>query len=429
MRTAEAVFAVCVFLVVYPYLLYPLILWILAGWFGKSIRRTKTPGDDSHRSLSTVSIVISAHNEQNNMDRRLLGLLDLLDAQRESPTFAVLRGKASSQLQPSARSCADISGEIIVVSDGSTDNTVAIVRSYADRGVRLLEIPQKVGKAEALSCGAALARNEILVFADVRQRWADDALQRMLENFADPTVGAVSGDLVIEAGPGVLSGVGLYWQYEKWIRRHESRYHAQVGVTGAISAVRRELFAPIPAGTLLDDVYWPLRVAMTGARVIHDERAVAYDRLPERTADEFRRKVRTLAGNFQLAARLPAAFLPWRNPVWVQWWSHKLMRLIVPWALIGLFVTNAVLLDQWAYIVTFGLQVIVYTLGLIGLVGWGGKLASVAASLLVLNAAAWMAFWIWITGRAGATWRPITYTARTGNTTTADSRQRIEIRS
>jgi glycosyltransferase involved in cell wall biosynthesis len=87
------------------------------------------------------------------------------------------------------RSCADISGEIIVVSDGSTDNTVAIVRSYADRGVRLLEIPQKVGKAEALSCGAALARNEILVFADVRQRWADDALQRMLENFADPDGG------------------------------------------------------------------------------------------------------------------------------------------------------------------------------------------------------------------------------------------------
>jgi hypothetical protein len=118
---------------------------------------------------------------------------------------------------------------------------------------------------------------------------------------------------------------------------------------GDYGAVRRELFAPIPAGTLLDDVYWPLRVAMTGARVIHDERAVAYDRLPERTADEFRRKVRTLAGNFQLAARLPAAFLPWRNPVWVQWWSHKLMRLIVPWALIGLFVTNAVLRSVGLY--------------------------------------------------------------------------------
>src|SRR5205085_1989176 len=144
---------------------------------------------------------------------------------------------------------------------------------------------------------------------------------------------AVSGDLVVIAGPGAVAGVELYWKLEKWLRRQESRVGAQVGVTGAICAVRRELFTPVPPGTILDDVYWPLGVVMRGYRVVHDSRALAYDRLPERVRDEFRRKVRTLAGNFQLAARLPAALLPWRNPIWGQFLSHKLARLVVPWAL------------------------------------------------------------------------------------------------
>ncbi len=107
--------------------------------------------------------------------------------------------------------------------------------------------------------------------------------------------------------------------------------------------MRRELFRPIPNGTILDDVYWPLAVAMGGHRVIHDERARAFDRLPVRVRDEFRRKVRTLCGNFQLLARLPSALLPWRNPNWWQFVSHRIMRLLVPWALIGLAVSVVVL--------------------------------------------------------------------------------------
>src|SRR5207237_4710179 len=160
--------------------------------------------------------------------------------------------------------------------------------------------------------------------------------ERLLENFADPSVGAVSGDLHLETSPGVLAGVGLYWRFEKWLRCRESLVDSQVGVTGAIAAVRRELFRPVPAGTLLDDVYWPMQVAMQGYRVVHDARARAFDRLPDSPRDEFRRKVRTLAGNFQLAALLPASLSPWRNPVWVQWVSRKLLRLVAPWALLGL---------------------------------------------------------------------------------------------
>src|SRR5262249_37697191 len=144
-------------------------------------------------------------------------------------------------------------GEVIVVSDGSTDRSVEVARRFADRGVRVLELVPNQGKAAALSLGIAETRHEIVVFADARQRWADDALQRLVENFADPRVGAVSGDLVLEAAPGVMAGVGLYWRYEKWLRRTESQLASQVGVTGAISAARRALLPPlIPTGTLLD---------------------------------------------------------------------------------------------------------------------------------------------------------------------------------
>src|SRR5262249_42480436 len=153
----------------------------------------------------------------------------------------------------------------------------------------------------------------------------------------------------------------------------ESQIGSQVGVTGAISAVRRELFRAIPQGTLLDDVYWPLQVALAGYRVVHDSRAIARDRLPERPRDELRRKVRTLAGNFQLMTRLPAALLPWRNPVWWQLVSHKLLRLAVPWALLLTLVMGA-RLEGWFYRAVVSAEVFGLALGVAGLLA-GRRLA------------------------------------------------------
>src|SRR5262249_5247255 len=138
---------------------------------------------------------------------------------------------------------AGVQGEIIVISDASTDRSAAIAAQHP--GVRVIEMPAKQGKAAALNAGAAIAQHELLVFAGARQRWAEDALTRLLENFADPAIGAVSGDLVLESAPGVLAGVGLYWRFEKWLRKTESKLGSQVGVTGAISAVRRPLFRDI----------------------------------------------------------------------------------------------------------------------------------------------------------------------------------------
>jgi cellulose synthase/poly-beta-1,6-N-acetylglucosamine synthase-like glycosyltransferase len=280
--------------------------------------------------------------------------------------------------------------------------------------VRVVELPGAVGKAAALTEGVALARGEVVVFADVRQTWAPDALTRLLENFADPEVGAVSGDLVIESAPGVLAGVALYWRFEKWLRVCESRVWSMVGATGAISAVRRELFRPIPPGALLDDVYWPLCVALGGRRVVHDPLARAFDRLPPRAADELGRKLRTLTGNFQLLTLLPAALLPWRNPVWLQLVSHKVMRLLVPWALLLLAPLSLALpapLWWWA----LGAQAAGYGLALLGLlppVARHFRPASLAASFLALNSAAWLAFWVWLSGRGVRTWKKVEYSQR-----------------
>lgn len=365
---------------VYTYVGYPLLLAIVAKL---ARRRVRAAG----AAPSSVSILLAAHNEEPVIVRRLKELTQIL---------ASFEGR----------------GEVLVVSDGSTDRTVELASAFADASVRVISLEERVGKAAALSLAAEAATGEILVFADARQSWAPDALHLLLENFGDPRVGAVSGDLVVESAPGVLAGVGLYWRYEKWLRRLESDVSSVVGVSGSISAVRRSLFAPIPAGTVLDDVYWPLGVVMRGFRVIHDFRAHAYDRLPAEVHNEFRRKVRTLSGNYQLLTRRSAALLPWRNPIWFQFLSHKIFRLFVPWALIGLLVLSAILTGP-LFQTLFWLQVAFYGAGLVGLRDWSAfrpRLASAAASFLVLNAAAFLALIVWTTGRSTRSWRKVAYT-------------------
>ncbi len=382
MDIAVIVFGCCAALVAYTCLLYPLLMAVRARL--RPERRTVGRFDGS------VSIVLAVHNEAGRIIGRLKELTELLAASGRD-------------------------GEILVVSDGSTDATVERARSFAEHGVRVLEMKENVGKAAALSRACAAARGDILVFADVRQTWKSDALETLLRNFADPAVGAVSGELVVESSPGVMAGVGLYWRYEKWLRQTEAAVHSTVGVTGAICALRRELFRPIPAGTVLDDVYWPLQVAMQGYRVVHDREALAFDRLPERPRDEFRRKVRTLSGNFQLVCRLPAALAPWRCPLWFSLLSHKLLRLTLPWALLGMFLASCSAVELPLFRILLVLQVAGYVLGLLSLWSnhWASsRLVSAAGSFLVLNAAAWLAFWIWITGNTSKSWSKIQYRVR-----------------
>jgi poly-beta-1,6-N-acetyl-D-glucosamine synthase len=378
----KEVFWVGVAILVYTYVLYPLAVWMLASL------RPERAGFGAQSVPPAFSLILVLHNEA----ARIKGRLDEL--------VALIRSIGRP-------------AELIAVTDGCTDGTAELARSHESPLVRVLELSEKVGKAHALTRGCEAAKGAILVFADARQRWASDSVQRLLENFDRLEVGAVSGEVLVDAAPGVLAGVGLYWRYETWLRRNEGRLHSTVGVTGPICAVRRELFRPIPRGVVLDDVYWPLQVVMQGRRVVYDRRAIAYDRLPKYPHGEFRRKVRTLTGNFQLAATLPEALLPWRNPIWLQFVSHKVLRLVIPWMMIATFLASG-LLDGSLYRAAFVGQILFYGLALAALAdtrlsGW--RVAAAPASFVVLNAAAWLAFWMWIWGRADRTWKKVAFDA------------------
>jgi biofilm PGA synthesis N-glycosyltransferase PgaC len=379
MSATEICFWVFAAAVVYHYLIYPVVLALAARLWG---HRPRLEGPEPR----SFSVVVAAHNEAHSIAQRV----------RELAAHVAASGRQ---------------GEIILVCDGCTDATAHLARSLEAERVRVIELATKQGKAAALNHGCTAATGEIVVFADVRQTWDAEAIPRLLANFADPEVGAVTGNLLIQSQPGVLAGVGLYWRFEKWLRRQESQCYSLVNVTGAISAVRRFLFPGIPKGTLLDDMYWPLRVIQQGYRVVYEERALAYDRLPDEARGEFRRKLRTQCGSFQLAALMPTVLMPWRNPVWFQFISHKFMRLIVPWLLVGILTLSAVLPGR-IYSGLFWAQIMFYLMALLGL--WLGnrarsRIATTAASFLLLNTAAWVAFWIWIGGQAQNSWSKVHY--------------------
>jgi biofilm PGA synthesis N-glycosyltransferase PgaC len=334
----EALFWTAVIVTVYVYLGYPTLLAAWAAIAPKPVHRSPvTPG---------VSIVIAARNEAANLRRRLDNLLDA-DYPRDRM-------------------------QIVVVSDGSTDDTAGVLAEYRGRVDAILLPPS--GKASAINAGVAAARNEVLVFADARQTFAPDALRALVAPLADPHVGGVSGELLLdcESGGGestIGEGVGAYWRYEKWLRRHESLVGSTLGSTGAIHALRRDLWRPLPTETILDDVLGPMQVVLSGARVVFEGDAKAYDTAAPVASAEFKRKTRTLAGNYQLLKLQPRLLVPFLNPVWLQFVSHKLGRLVVPYALCVMFIASAALAtDGLVYAAAFGAQVVFYGLAAYGAV-------------------------------------------------------------
>jgi cellulose synthase/poly-beta-1,6-N-acetylglucosamine synthase-like glycosyltransferase len=334
MMVAVALFWVSLALVAYVYLGYPLLL---AAW-----SRLRPRPVERGAGLPTVSLVLAARNERERLGAKLENLF-ALDYPRELV-------------------------QIVVSLDGSTDGSESIAARYADRRVVVLRSERHCGKAAALNRGVAAATGEIVVFCDARQRLEPGAVRALVADLADPTVGAVSGELVLLDADGreAADGVGLYWRYEKAVRAMESRIHSTVGATGALYAIRRELYRPLPEDVLLDDVMVPMRIVLDGKRTVFEPAARAFDREapPEL---EFARKVRTLAGNFQLLALAPELLSPRRTPVFVQFVSHKLGRLVVPHLLVVLLISNLFLLDG-VYVVFLAGQCTWYLLATAGAV-------------------------------------------------------------
>jgi|ERR1022692_4120492 len=293
----------------YVHLGYPLVLYV---WRKVAVRPVKKGFWEP-----MVSILIAAHNERNSIEKKLLNCLEL-----DYPLAKL---------------------QVVVALDAPTDGTDAIVARYESETVNAVTLPLHKGKAGALNHAVAVARGEILVFADARQMFDRSALRELVANFSDPEVGSASGELVLldDNGREASDGLGIYWRYEKWMRAREAEIHSMMGATGAIYAIRRELYQTIPSDTILDDVVVPMNIVLRGKRAVFDGAARAYDRVSASPEIEYGRKVRTLMGNFQILTKMPALLSPVHNPVWVQFMSHKVARLLVPYFLLVLFVANA----------------------------------------------------------------------------------------
>lgn len=359
----------CASLIIFAYVGYSICIYFRARYWPRPVRRANI--------FPVVSIVLAAHNEEKNLPDKLLNL-GALD-------------------YPADRL------EVIIVSDGSTDGTNKIVKAWQNSTNRAVILPEHRGKANALNHGMAAACGEIICFTDARQIIARDGLKNLIANFADDSVGCASGELMLRDDPKTPSseGVGMYWRLEKNIRNWEGIAGSTVGATGAFYAVRKDLLLPLPEETILDDIYIPLQVARKGSRVIFDPGAVVWDDFTPTPKQEFRRKVRTLTGTYQLLLLAPWV-LTSANPLRLQLVCHRLLRLLVPFALAGALVST-LWIRQAFYELALFLQLFLYALAAFstaGLqVGFLSRLSNISLAFIVLNTAAAVAFIYFITGR------------------------------
>jgi cellulose synthase/poly-beta-1,6-N-acetylglucosamine synthase-like glycosyltransferase len=304
---------------------YPLLL----DWMA---RRANNPVHKDDK-LRTVSFVIAVYNGEKFLERKLKTILSL-NYPRELM-------------------------DILVVSDGSTDRTDEIARSFAGAGVRFMRV-RHGGKATALNAAVPRVSGEVLVLCDVRQTLEPDCLRNVVACFGDPKVGSVSPKTIIVAGDSHEEATtSAYWRYEDWIRQRHTRIDSTFGYSGAFAAMRRSLWVPLPPGTLLDDVYVPLKAFFQGYRILYESMATMYD-YPTVLHSEFRRKVRLQAGLYQMLKMMPE-LLSSRNRMRLHFLSAKYGRTVVPYCLIAIALATFGLPPFWRTVAAWG-QVVFYGL-------------------------------------------------------------------
>jgi biofilm PGA synthesis N-glycosyltransferase PgaC len=354
----------------YTYVGYPVAIGVLARLRG---RRTQAAPDVP--DVPKISVILPLHDAARFLPAKVESLLAL-----DYPPDKL---------------------EILVYCDGCRDDSEEVARrlaaSPAAAGrIRVIADADQRGKPTGINVLAAAATGELLLLNDVRQPLTPNTARALAEALADPSVGCATGQLVLAGG----AASGVYWRYEDWIRRQESRFRGVVGMTGAIAMMRRSDFEPLPADVLLDDVLMPMRLVLRRKRVVSVPAAQAFDEAFEDDR-EFRRKARTLAGNYQLFAMLPAVLIPFANPIWFETFSHKVMRLIAPWLMLALLVVSvlgargATVGGPWAALLVAQLGFYVAAIAGKRL----GRLGGLARTFVVMNLAALVGLWRWATGR------------------------------
>jgi cellulose synthase/poly-beta-1,6-N-acetylglucosamine synthase-like glycosyltransferase len=353
-----------------------IVFYILIGYpllLAYCFRRSAPPVRKDMGFRTTVSVVLAVHNGERFIRKKLECLLAL---------------NYPAELM-----------EILVVSDGSTDATDGIVESFRDRHVRLLQAPWG-GKPAALNLALRHASGEILFYTDVRQLFHPDSLAHLVANFADPTVGAVTGEprFLDPDCTGVQADMGVYWRYELWVRRRHARIDSACNTTGWIYALRRSLAKAIPDDTLTDDAVIPLEALFRGYRVIVEPKTVAFD-YPNIKGGEFRRKLRTLGGLWQVHVRLPRLFTR-ANRMRFHFFSHKSSRLVLPWGILLILAGTAALNSSQvrSFLLSDELLLLVLALGdyLVPKRSPLKRISSPARSFLAMNAASLLSIIVFV---------------------------------
>lgn len=377
----EFIFWLFLGLIVYCYFGYPLLLKIVSNIAARPVAKKYIE--------PTISVVISLYNEEDVIQKKIENLLSL-NYPREKM-------------------------EVLIGSDGSDDRTVEIVKRFASQGVEVFDFKERRGKMMTINDLATRAKHEVLVFTDARQMFDNNALKELTANLADPKVGCVSGELMFtDRDNPTAQGINLYWKYEKFLRFEESKIHSMLGATGAIYAIRRELYTPVPPQVVLDDMFIPLKIIEKGFRAVIDGSAKAYDEVASSPKEEHRRKARTLYGNYQIFGLFPDLFNPLTSPVAFQFFSHKFLRVIVPFLMMAVFGLNIFLLDKMIYQKLFFLQILFYVMAVVGALARNSsyamlkpikKLCYIPYVFCLLNFSALNGFFRFIFAKQEITWQ------------------------
>jgi cellulose synthase/poly-beta-1,6-N-acetylglucosamine synthase-like glycosyltransferase len=342
----ERLLAILVALTGYAFAGYPAFLLIMARVRRRPIRRADIE--------PALSIIVAAHNEASVISRKLDSILE-----QDYPLELL---------------------DIIVASDGSTDATNEMVATYAEQGVRLLDLP-RAGKANALNQAASVARHDILVMTDANAMLAPGLFRALVRAFADPEVGGVSANerrdpSTLTSGAGL--GERLYWEYDKWLKLAESDIGSMVSASGSLYAIRRELFRPIQDPSATDDFAISTQVIRAGKRLVFEPEAITWEPAVARGELEFNRRVRIVTRGLRSVYGIRELLLPWNGGIYsVQLWSHKVVRRLVGFLVVGITLTNMSLVRRPRYRWLLVPQVVAYACAVAGWRGqgrsWGRK--------------------------------------------------------
>lgn len=305
--------------------------------------------------------------------------------------------------------------EILVASDGSTDRTDQIVRDYSkkDSSIKLLRVEGRVGKTETQNQAVKAAKGEIIIFSDATTDYKKDAIRKIVRNYADPAVGAVSGryNYVTENGSAMGIAAIFFWDYENFIKSCQTRIKTITGCCGCIYSVRKALYEPLRRD-IISDLVEPLKILEKGYRIVFEKEAIAYETTTEHTSEEFKMRTRVITRGMNGMLYMHNLLNPFKYGfVAFQLLSHKVLRWLIPVLMILLFLSNAFLLGHWFYNLVFILQVAFYLFALVGwFVDWYGKKTKIFSMPLyfcVVNIASLISLFNIIKGEKKAVWETV----------------------